>query len=50
VPRATLFEARHERYEAWFEKHEAAYVSELLALRPGRGQCAFVVVSANNNK
>jgi len=28
------FEAHHLRYEAWFEKHEAAYVSELLALRP----------------
>jgi SAM-dependent methyltransferase len=36
------FEAHHQRYEAWFEKHEAAYISELLALRPfvpwdGRG-------------
>jgi SAM-dependent methyltransferase len=36
------FEAHHERYEAWFKKHEAAYISELLALRPfvpweGRG-------------
>ncbi|OIQ71085.1 demethylmenaquinone methyltransferase [mine drainage metagenome] len=36
------FEAHHLRYEAWFDKHEAAYVSELLALRPfvpweGRG-------------
>ncbi len=28
------FDANHARYEAWFEKHEAAYVSELLALRP----------------
>jgi len=42
VPRAAAFEAHHQRYEAWFEKHEAAYISELLALRPfvpweGRG-------------
>jgi ubiquinone/menaquinone biosynthesis C-methylase UbiE len=28
------FEAHHERYERWFEVHRAAYVSELLALRP----------------
>jgi SAM-dependent methyltransferase len=34
VPRAAPFEAYHERYEAWFGKHEAAYISELLALRP----------------
>ncbi len=27
------FEAHHPRYEAWFDKHEAAYISELLALR-----------------
>jgi hypothetical protein len=50
VSRGAPFEARHERYEAWFQKHQPAYISELLALRPGRGQCAFVVVSANNNK
>jgi SAM-dependent methyltransferase len=36
------FETHHQRYETWFEKHEAAYISELLALRPfvpweGRG-------------
>jgi SAM-dependent methyltransferase len=36
------FEAHHRRYEEWFEEHEAAYLSELLALRPfvpwrGRG-------------
>lgn len=36
------FEAHHERYDAWFERHPAAYASELLALRPfvplaGRG-------------
>jgi len=42
VPRVAPFEAHHQRYEIWFEKHEAAYVSELLALRPfvpweGRG-------------
>ena len=33
MPRVAPFEAHHERYEAWFENHEAAYVSELLALR-----------------
>jgi len=42
VPKSAPFEAHHQRYEAWFEKHEAAYLSELLALRPfvpinGRG-------------
>lgn len=42
MPRVAPFEAHHQRYEAWFEKHEAAYISELLALRPfvpweGRG-------------
>jgi len=42
VPRVASFEAHHQRYEAWFENHEAAYISELLALRPflpwvGRG-------------
>ncbi|MEX2524497.1 MAG: class I SAM-dependent methyltransferase [Gammaproteobacteria bacterium] len=36
------FETHHQRYEAWFGEHEAAYISELLALRPfipweGRG-------------
>jgi SAM-dependent methyltransferase len=42
MPKAAPFEAHHRRYEAWFDKHQAAYVSELLALRPfvpwdGRG-------------
>ncbi len=42
MPRVAPFEAHHQRYETWFEKHEAAYISELLALRPfvpweGRG-------------
>lgn len=42
MPRVAPFEAHHQRYEAWFEKHEAAYISESLALRPfvpweGRG-------------
>ncbi|MGC2048395.1 MAG: class I SAM-dependent methyltransferase [Gallionella sp.] len=42
MPRTAPFEAHHERYDAWFVKHEAAYISELLALRPfvpweGRG-------------
>jgi SAM-dependent methyltransferase len=27
------FEAHSQRYEAWYERHETAYVSELLALR-----------------
>lgn len=34
MARVAPFEAHHQRYEAWFEKHEAAYISELLALRP----------------
>ena len=42
MPEVAPFETHHERYDAWFKKHEAAYVSELLALRPfvpweGRG-------------
>jgi len=42
MPRIAPFEAHHQRYEAWFERHDAAYISELLALRPfvpwlGRG-------------
>ena len=42
MPRFEPFEAHAERYDAWFERHQAAYVSELLALRPfvpmsGRG-------------
>jgi len=36
------FESHTQRYEDWFDKHQAAYLSELLALRPfvpwsGRG-------------
>ena len=34
MPRVDPFDVHHQRYEAWFEKHEAAYISELLALRP----------------
>lgn len=34
MARITSFETHQQRYEAWFEKHEAAYISELLALRP----------------
>jgi len=34
VAKIAPFEAHHERYEQWFEAHRAAYVSELLALRP----------------
>lgn len=42
MSKAAPFEEHHERYEAWFGKHEPAYLSELLALRPfvpweGRG-------------
>ena len=42
MPKVAPFEAHHERYKAWFKKHEAAYISELLALQPfvpwdGRG-------------
>jgi ubiquinone/menaquinone biosynthesis C-methylase UbiE len=42
VPRTAPFEKHHRRYEDWFDAHWAAYVSELLALRPfvpleGRG-------------
>ena len=64
MPRDAPFEAHHQRYEAWFDKHQFAYLSELLALRPfvpwegrgieiealqtGRGRCAFVVVTATN--
>lgn len=33
MARESAFEAHHRRYEDWFERHEAAYVSELLALR-----------------
>jgi ubiquinone/menaquinone biosynthesis C-methylase UbiE len=34
MPRIAPFETHHQRYETWFEKHQAAYISELLALRP----------------
>lgn len=42
MPRIEPFEAHAERYDAWFERHQTSYVSELLALRPfvplsGRG-------------
>lgn len=42
MPNTAPFDAHHERYDRWFEEHQAAYVSELLALRPyvpweGRG-------------
>ena len=42
MARTEPFEAHPERYDAWFERHDAACVSELLALRPfvplaGRG-------------
>ena len=42
MPKVAPFNLHHQRYEAWFIKHEVAYISELLALRPfipwkGRG-------------
>ena len=42
MARIEPFEAHAERYDAWFERNDAAYISELLALRPfvpltGRG-------------
>lgn len=42
MAQSTPFATHHRRYEAWFEHHRAAYVAELLALRPfvpytGRG-------------
>jgi hypothetical protein len=33
MPRIAAFEAHSERYKAWFARHEAAYPSELLAVR-----------------
>ncbi|MCZ7566542.1 MAG: class I SAM-dependent methyltransferase [Burkholderiales bacterium] len=40
-PRVAPFVHHHQRYESWFERHRAAYRSELLAVRallPWRGQ------------
>jgi SAM-dependent methyltransferase len=42
MARETPYEAHTDRYESWFEAHQAAYESELAALRslrpnPGRG-------------
>jgi len=34
MARDAAFRAHHRRYDDWFERHEAAYLSELLALRP----------------
>lgn len=34
MPKIEPFEAHHERYESWFDRHREAYVSELLAVRP----------------
>jgi SAM-dependent methyltransferase len=34
MARAAPFDQHPLRYEAWFARHDAAYVSELLALRP----------------
>ncbi len=41
MDRAAAFEQHHQRYEDWFERHEPAYLSELLAMRafvPWSGQ------------
>jgi hypothetical protein len=32
-PRTEPFVRHHRRYEDWFERHRAAYLSELLAVR-----------------
>ncbi len=40
MPKIESFETCHHRYDAWFQKHEAAYYSELLGVRamlPWRG-------------
>ncbi|BAZ93651.1 type 11 methyltransferase [Thiohalobacter sp. COW1] len=40
MPRTAPFESHHYRYDEWFERHAAAYHSELLAVRaqlPWRG-------------
>ncbi|MFO7593070.1 MAG: class I SAM-dependent methyltransferase [Pseudomonadota bacterium] len=40
MPRSAPFEQHHQRYDEWFVRHEAAYHSELLAVRallPWRG-------------
>lgn len=34
MARDAAFEAHHRRYDDWFDRHQAAYFSELLALRP----------------
>jgi ubiquinone/menaquinone biosynthesis C-methylase UbiE len=33
IQSAAPFQSYHQRYEAWFETHQAAYFSELLAVR-----------------
>lgn len=33
LPKTRTFDAHHERYDAWFPEHEAAYRSELAAVR-----------------
>jgi SAM-dependent methyltransferase len=33
MPEKTAFDTYHRRYDAWFSRHEAAYHSELLAVR-----------------
>ncbi len=41
MPKAAPFQAYPERYDAWFDAHEPAYIAELLALRafvPWRGE------------
>lgn len=33
MPRTSPFDAHHQRYDTWFERHAATYHSELLAVR-----------------
>jgi len=33
MPKTKAFESHHRRYDEWFERHAAAYYSELLAVR-----------------
>lgn len=33
MAKTSPFDTHHDRYEQWFETHQAAYISELLALR-----------------
>jgi hypothetical protein len=48
-PGTDPFVRHHRRYDEWFERHRAAYLSELLAVRallPWSGRGAFLAVRA----